>query len=399
MLQFIKTNKRLLNFGFLFNFFSSFGQTFFISIFVPYWIISFELNKASFGYLYTALTLTSALLLSVFGRYVDRLAIRTFAAIVFSALLVAVVSLSFAQTFFHFALSLFFVRWLGQGLMTHTANTGIARHFSSERGRALGLTLLGHPAGQFALPIIIVWLIDIHGWRNSLHYAVLGASVIVIPALFMLRKTSAHMPVTRSGEKLSKSRKRDLFLSPTFWIIGVNMAFIPLFSTALFLYQFVLAETRGWSASQVAFSFIFYSVAGAISMVSAGPLVDRYSARFFFPLYLAPLFIALILLGFIQAWVVLPFFYAVLGFVTGFGSTLKGALLAEIYGTAELGRIRGFFSTVMVFSTALGPPVLGYALDREIPFLFIALFFAVLTIVVIALSSALRVPEPRNDRA
>ncbi|MDD3543296.1 MAG: hypothetical protein PHO69_11525, partial [Petrimonas sp.] len=58
-----------------------------------------------------------------------------------------------------------------------------------------------------------------------------------------------------------------------------------------------------------------------------------------------------------------PVFYGLLGLSSGLGSTIKTAVQAEVYGTAQLGEVRSYLSTIMVLGTAAGPPVLGYLLD------------------------------------
>jgi MFS family permease len=62
----------MLSFGVLLTLFSSFGQTFLISMFVPRLLETFQLNTAQFGLLYAAATITSALSLPFFGRLIDR---------------------------------------------------------------------------------------------------------------------------------------------------------------------------------------------------------------------------------------------------------------------------------------------------------------------------------------
>ena len=56
--KFFLTHPRLLSFGLLLTLFSSFGQTFLISIFVPRLLVTFDLNTATFGTLYAGATLT-----------------------------------------------------------------------------------------------------------------------------------------------------------------------------------------------------------------------------------------------------------------------------------------------------------------------------------------------------
>jgi len=86
--KFIFGNKRLLNFGFLFNFFSSFGQTFFVSLFVPFWVQSLEISNTAFGSMYASVTIISAFLLSYAGRFIDNMSLRKYGLLVFGGLVI-----------------------------------------------------------------------------------------------------------------------------------------------------------------------------------------------------------------------------------------------------------------------------------------------------------------------
>lgn len=77
-LRFFFTHPRVLSFGVLLTLFSSFGQTFLISIFVPQLLETFNLTTAQFGALYASATLLSASSLAYFGRLIDRITLRTF---------------------------------------------------------------------------------------------------------------------------------------------------------------------------------------------------------------------------------------------------------------------------------------------------------------------------------
>jgi hypothetical protein len=51
------------------------------------------------------------------------------------------------------------MRLSGQGLMSHTATTTIARFFEKSRGRALSITWLGLSVAEFISPLLIVFLL------------------------------------------------------------------------------------------------------------------------------------------------------------------------------------------------------------------------------------------------
>ena len=383
--RFVGKNKRLLNFGFLFNFFSSFGQTFFISLFVPFWITSFEISNASFGVLYASVTIISAGLLSISGRFIDSMSLRNFSFIVFTGLIMSTIILSQANTLFVLMIGLLLVRFFGQGLMTHTAATGIAVYFDSNRGKALGFTALGNPAGQFFLPLLVVPLIAFTGWRYSLLYLVVLALLVVLPTIWTIG--NMEDAEVNTVAKTSKVIPKERYLkSPQFWLIASNIFVIPFIGTAIFLYQFTIGQSKGWDAAWVSFSFAFFAVFSAASLLFSGNLVDRYSGIKLFPLYLIPTVAALLVIALIDHKWVFPLFYTLLGISSGLGSTVKTAMQVEVYGKSNLGKIRSYFSTMLVLSTALGPPVFGYFIDHNFSFSTIMLVTAGIVIGIIILS-------------
>ena len=78
----LRSDWRLLAFGFLMAFASSAGQTYFISLFSQQFRDDFGLTHASFGLLYSAATLASGFLLVWAGGVIDRIDLRVFAAVV-----------------------------------------------------------------------------------------------------------------------------------------------------------------------------------------------------------------------------------------------------------------------------------------------------------------------------
>ncbi len=385
---FVFGNKRLLNFGFLFNFFSSFGQTFFISLFVPYWVETFQISNAAFGSMYATVTIISAFLLSLSGKFIDSMPLKKYGYAVFSGLMLSVVVLSQARNMVFLMTGLLLVRWFGQGLMTHTSSTGIAKHFDNNRGKALGFTALGHPAGQFLLPLLVLPLISLAGWRPGLIYLAVAASLIVLPAIWAITPVTGFEPDFAEKHNNNPQNKINYLASYKFWIIAANIFIVPFICTAVFLYQYQIGKSKGWDASWVAFSFAFFAVFSALALLFSGNLVDRFSGRRLFPLYLLPALTALLIMAFTNNNWVFPVFYALLGIASGLGTTIKTAMQVEIYGTGNLGKIRSYFSTLLVLSTALGPPAFGYFIDHQYSFNTIMLLLA-LSVFLISLLSLL----------
>ena len=97
-----------------------------------------------------------------------------------------------------------------------------------------------------------------------------------------------------------------------------------------------------------------------------------------FTLYLFPALLGVLLLCIFKNQYAFPVFWALAGFSSGLGSTVKTATQTEIYGAGSLGKVRSYFSTIIVLSTALGPPVLAFLLDRSISLQLIMAFSAII---------------------
>ena len=374
----------------LFNFFSSFGQTFFIALFVPFWVKELEITNAAFGSIYATVTIISAFLLSFAGRFIDNMSLRRFGLIVFGGLAIAVIALSQAYQVWMLMVGLLLVRWFGQGMMTHTASTSIAKLFDENRGKALGISALGHPAGQFFLPLLVAPLTLAFGWRVALLVLITLAAGVLIPTLLSVHPVAKyHVRKNNINDNLPTTTNH--LLTGRFWLIASNVFIVPFLCTAIFLYQYSIFESKSWERDWVTFSFAFFAVFNALTLLFSGNLVDRYSGVKLFPIYLIPTIVALILMWLVNKEWAFPVFYALLGVSTGLGSTIKTAMQTEVYGKAQLGKIRSYFSTILVFSTALGPPAFGFFLDRNYSFNVVMAISALIVMIIFAASFRIKV--------
>jgi MFS family permease len=132
-------------------------------------------------------------------------------------------------------------------------------------------------------------------------------------------------------------------------------------------------------------------------MFLAGPWVDKLSARKLFPYILIPYTIGVLTLLITDAPFIYPVALALMGFANGFGSTVKNALFAEVFGVEVIGKVRSLFVTVMVLSTALGPLFFGVLVDKGYTFDQVFLRNALGLVVVILLS--FRVKGLKKGRA
>jgi sugar phosphate permease len=202
---------------------SSFGQTFFISLFGGEIRQSFDLSHGEFGTVYATATMLSAATLVWAGRLIDRMPLARFAAVVLAGLAAMSLLIGAAWSVPALVVAVYGLRLFGQGLASHTGITAMARYFEAERGRAIGIASLGHPVGEFLLPLLVVAAFAVVGWR-SLWSGIGIALLAVMPLVFlMLRGQLARDQALRARRQTEGAGADDRTLGavlrdPGFWL-------------------------------------------------------------------------------------------------------------------------------------------------------------------------------------
>lgn len=357
-------------FGIIMTALSSFGQTFLLALYVPFLMDEFTLSNGLISTFYGVATIVSAAMLPKVGKLIDTIPLKTFTLGTTGLFVLSLLFLSASQAWWYIPVAFFGLRLAGQGLYSHIAITSMSRYFDVNRGKAISLASLGHPLGQAILPALILILIGIVGWRESLWLnAGLVSFVVILFAIFVLK--SEHLkPETDelsqddvTENKVIKVRQRDIMRSKEFWLLAPNIFFIPFAITGLFFYQFAIVEFKGWSQGIIAGGLTSFALASAFSILTAGPMIDKYSARTFFPFYLIPYFVAIMVIWLVPNTWGMYVYMVMMGLSVGFGSATVAALQVEFFGKKYIGTVRSLFTSVMVLSSAVGPALFGIILD------------------------------------
>ena len=162
----IKSNFKIILFGFIFLFASSIGQSFFIGLFNSEIRNELNITHGEFGTIYGIATLCSSLLLIWIGKKIDDFKFVHYSIFVIILLAFSSLFFSFVNGIVFLFIGIFLLRFSGQGLMSHTSTTSISRYFEKRRGKALSIVFLGQSLGEFILPVIIVYLLSFIYWRE-----------------------------------------------------------------------------------------------------------------------------------------------------------------------------------------------------------------------------------------
>ena len=208
IIDIVKSNFKIIIFGFVFTFFSCIGQSFFIGLFNSNIREELNITHGEFGTIYGVATLCSSITLIWLGKKIDDLKLVNYSILVSGFLFLAALFFSFVNGIIFLLIGIFFLRLSGQGLMAHTASTAISRFFEKRRGKALSYIWLGMSLGEFLLPLLTVYLLTFVYWRDL--WIQISIIILLILPLFSFY-TVKHITIF-SREVENKNIKNDFLI-------------------------------------------------------------------------------------------------------------------------------------------------------------------------------------------
>lgn len=367
---------------------SSIGQTFFIGLFGADFRADFGLSEAALGALYGGATLTSGLLMFWLGAIADYWLLRR--AIVVSSLVLATgaVLVGLAGAAWVLVTGLFLLRLGGQGLTGHLAVVAAARHARRRRGRAVAMASYGFILGEATFPLAVVLLLGLVSWQQVWLLAAVVLAGLAAPLLYVLASSlgSDNPPDRPSSPAVALPMGRRHLLGNGGFLRVLSVVLVPpVLVTAVFLHQGTLSELLDWQRTDIARGFMVFAAVQALLAFAGGRLIDRFSARSLLRFSLLPAAAAMLGLGLLPSGPALWLLFAGLGMTAGLNGVISGAVWVELFGTAQLGMIRGVYAALMVVSTALGPVLLGWLLGLGVSLLAMGLALAFYVLIVPAL--------------
>jgi len=360
---------KVIIFGFIFTFFSCFGQSFFIGLFNSSIRETLSITHGQFGTIYASATLFSSLLLIWIGKKIDDVNVIKFA--IFVTILLSFSSFFFSKTSsvaFLFV-AIFLMRFSGQGLMSHTASTTISRYFTKSRGKALSIIWFGLSSAEFIMPVLIVYLLTIVIWQDLwVIFSIIVLICLPLASYILVKDVKLDTRESNQNEKLKedniKNWKRIEVLGDyRFYIVSLNMLAMPWIATGVFVYQSFVTNSKGWGEYTIAQSFMSYSIFSVITLIVAGYLIDKFTSRKLLIYMNIPLFLGTLVIIYFDAPQTAFLFLGLVGISNGLANLLGSSTWAEIYGVKYIGSIKALTTALMVFATAFGTALFGFFID------------------------------------
>ena len=361
---------KVILFGFIFTFFSSFGQSFFLGLFNAPIRNELGISHGQFGNIYATATICSSLLLIWVGKKIDDYRILNYSFFVIILLFLSSLFFSFINSIYFLALGIFLMRFSGQGLMSHTSTTTISRFFERTRGKALSTAWFGLSTSEFILPVLVTYLLVIYSWRSVWQgiaiLVIIFLPIVILNTIKSIQLDSREENKNKDNKKIEiKSwRRRDVIKDYRFYIVSLNMLAMPWIATGVFVYQSFISDSKMWATYTIPKAFMVYSITSILTLFISGFLVDKFTGRKLILFMNIPLLLAMFTLFQFNHEIFAYIFLGLIGISNGLANILGSSTWAEIYGVKYIGSIKALTTAFMVFSTAFGTAVFGLLIDN-----------------------------------
>jgi MFS family permease len=221
----------------------------------------------------------------------------------------------------------------------------VSRWFERHRGRALSISAMGTSFGGLVVFPLVAVLVDRLGWRQALM--VTGGGVWLVVSVLALFLRSLPPPVPKEeGRRDDAWPLRAVLRSAEFWIIALAISLMLAVDGALLATLTPYVQDRGFTLQQVTALATTLTASAIAGKIVIAWIADKADLRVLTAVTAS--------LGIVQCGVLLltPSFALLLatnciaGMAVGGTYPLFSAIVAERFGTAAYGWVRGLMSPI-----------------------------------------------------
>jgi MFS family permease len=280
---------------------------------------------------------------------------------------------------------------IGVGLVYVPSVGAVQPWFTANRALASGLAVAGIGAGNFAVPLLAAWWIELFGWRNAFVALAIFALVLGGAAALAIDAPPREKAGPREGTALRAAlRSREfalLYAAMVFSCIGI---FVPMVHIAPY------AQDLGYSEAQGVALVSLIGLGSLIGRFTVGPFADRLGRRrSLVALCVALGVMQIVWWGASASYWLLALFAVVFGMCYGSTVAILPTIVMDLYGARAVSGIIGFLYTGAGIGALIGPWLAGAAYDAfgayDVPILAGAAFAFV--------AAMFGLPLARNEKA
>lgn len=336
--------------------------------------------QKDFGWTRTQLSLSSvvlgitlALLAPVVGWLVDRYRASWIVGGSMLAMAGSFVLLSHVGDSLGLYLALFAVAAIvGAGASAVPFARAVSVAFPDNRGKALGMAMIGNGLSGILLPLLIVPLVATDGWRAGFRILALIA-VLATPIVAILLRIGEAKPHSPRETALSFSPPSDIAAAGMTIRQAINsspfralLAIFPMITIAVIglqMHFLAMLGDRGLSAQWVAWYASSMGIALTCTRVLSGYLLDIFPAQRVCAIIMSLGAVSVLIFTFAGSWGSI-FGAIAIGLVSGAEIDMLGYFASKYFGFTSYGRIYGMLWSTILISTAASPLIYGWVKDQ-----------------------------------
>jgi len=371
------------------------GQTMGVSVFTDHLIHATGLTRLQLSYTYLAGTLASSLLLPRGGLYLDQHGSRVtgiVACVVVAATLLVMAQLDHIAISIAnlggieanawiaaalLALGFMALRFSGQGMLTMSARTMMAKWFERRRGLASGISGVFVSGGFAIAPLFLQWLIDLGGWRGAwwILAGVVGMGMSLVILVFFREdpescglamdgrapteaSANAGQAAPSDPDEASYTREEAL-KTARFWYVTLALSLHAMVFTGVTFHIMDLGVETGIGGRDAVKLFIPIAIASTTMGMLMGWASDRISVRTIVLVFVSLQTLAFVGAGRLGETAFLMMMVIAWGSAGGCFATLLNVAVPNFFGRRHIGAIASIQMSCMVAGSALGPALLA----------------------------------------
>jgi MFS family permease len=260
------------------------------SVFVKPICDSLGFGRSQFTLHRTIITLTSALIMPVYGRVIERFGVKQVLLVGAFMLSLVTIGYSLAEELWHFYLWAFVNGIFYNAVSFMVIGILVSYWFEDKRGFAIGLAYSGSGVGGALMIPVVSRIIELANWRVAYRFmGILGLAILLPIILFFIKERpekAGLKPYTSPGrDKGGESQTegslfnlslRASFQTSRFWLLAVAFFLISAFAAATNTHSAPYLSDIGYSTAFVSAVISLFMVFLTVGKIILGAVYDRF---------------------------------------------------------------------------------------------------------------------------
>jgi len=371
------------------------GQTMGISVFTDSLIEVLKLSRVNLSLAYLIGTLTSALILTPAGKLYDRFGARAVGSVTIFFLALQILFLSRLAVvvpvlqrgggiaariapFIVITVSFFFLRFLGQGMLTLVSRNMVMKWFEAKRGLANAIMGTFVTFGFSYAPKLFNSLINQYEWDGAwFRMSLLLITAVLLIFWLFARDNPRECGLLPDGGKgkMRGSEKGTAAAEPSkdftlaearrtlpFWVFSLSLCLTALISTAMTFHIVSIFQTSGMTRDIAVGIFLPASVISVCLNFAASWLSDHIPIRYILLIHIIGQILTLVFIAGLGPGT--PYVLLIIGYgiLMGLFNVLMTIVWPKYFGVTHLGAISGMSMAFIVAGSAVGPYLFSLSL-------------------------------------